>query len=100
MNMKLNELVKGLNIHFYEKGTDSYAIRVLGRGENLFFQKNNKAYLIQIDAIHGVIYSYGIQSLDKDRGIRKAEKEQILPMILFLYQKFYEDNATIIHTTI
>ena len=35
---------------------NSYGIKVLGRGENLFFQENEKALICEIDAVNGTIY--------------------------------------------
>ena len=94
----LNDLVKDLSgIHFCKEGLDNYAIRVLGRGENLFFQKNEKAYLIEIDAGNGFINSKNIQNLNSSKKISKVEKEELLKMVVYLYQKFYNDDANTIY---
>ena len=46
---------------------NSYGIRVLGRGESLFFQENEKALICEIDAVNEVIYSKSIKNWEGEK---------------------------------
>ena len=71
----------------------SYGIRVLGRGETLFFQCDNRAFLCEIDARKGYINSKSIKKWDDNKLITSDEKEQIIDILLNLYKQFYNSNA-------
>ena len=80
-------------VHRYQDSNGDYGIRVLGRGENLFFQKNEKAFICEIDAGEGLIFQKTITHWDTGKKISKDERNQLLQILIFLYRKFYNDEA-------
>ena len=90
----LDELKKDqLKVHRYQDASGSYGIRVLGRGENLFFQKNDKAFICEIDSREGLIFPKSVTKWDDGKKISAKEKEQIVTLLLFLYRKFYNKEG-------
>lgn len=78
---------------FTDKMGDAYGIRVLGRGENLFFQKNERAFICEIDAVNGFINAKSVKKWDDGNKIAGEEKDKVLEMLLYLYKRFYNDAA-------
>jgi hypothetical protein len=80
-------------VHRVHKEGDDYGIRVLGRGENLFFQKNDKAFICQIDAVGGIIFGKSINNWDDGSKIRSDERKEVLNTLISLYKEFYSDEV-------
>lgn len=80
-------------VHRFQDANGSYGIRVLGRGENLFFQKNEKAFICEIDAVKSLINTKSITRWDNGEKIENEERQKTLNMLIFLYCKFYNDDA-------
>lgn len=78
---------------FTDADGNNYGIRVLGRGENLFFQKNDRAFICEIDAVEGFISGKSVAKWDDGKKIANEEKAQVLEMLLHLYKEFYNDDA-------
>ena len=87
-----NEIIE----RFSEKNGTRYGIGILDRGENLFFQLNEKAIICEIDAVHGVIYKRSIKRWDTGGIIKKNEIGLVLDKILEYYKKAYNPNAKIV----
>jgi len=75
---------------------NSYGIRVLGRGENLFFQENEKALICEIDAVNGVIYSKSIKNWEDERKMSPEERNRIISLIDKYYKEIYNPNVVIL----
>ncbi|RYF75398.1 MAG: hypothetical protein EOO39_06985 [Cytophagaceae bacterium] len=74
-----------------------YAIRVIGRGETLFFRENGKCLLCSIDAEHGIIYKKSIKSWDStDEKMDRSEKERVTNLIYKFYKQIYNPDAMLI----
>jgi hypothetical protein len=75
---------------------NSYGIRVLGRGESLFFQENEKALICEIDAVNGVIYSKSIKNWEGEKKMGPEERNRIIALIDKYYKEIYNPNVVIL----
>lgn len=77
-----------------EQRTDSsgntYRIKVLGRGESLFFQENNKCLFCEIDASNGVVFSKSIKRWEP------KEKRRVIALVEKYYRKIYHPDVKIL----
>lgn len=74
---------------------NSYWIKVLGRGENLFFQENEKALICEIDAVNGTIYSKSIKNWEGEKKMSTVEQDRIILLIAKYYKEIYNQNVVI-----
>ena len=91
-NLKQSETVNRVKT---EDG-NIYGIRVLGRGENLFFQENDQALICQVDAVNSIIYTRSIKSWEGQKKMSQREKERVTALIEKYYQKVYSPNKEVI----
>ncbi len=78
-----------------EDGTH-YKIKILGRGEELFFQKNDSALICDISARFAAIDPLSINRWDNGCKISEEEREGMLEKIIELYQQAYYDKLEIL----
>ncbi|WP_343534800.1 hypothetical protein [Pedobacter sp.] len=78
-----------------EDGT-FYKIKILGRGEELFFQKNNDALICDISARFAVIDPKSIKRWDNGTKIADEERQLILTKIIALYAQAYQDKLEVV----
>ncbi|MCG8537307.1 MAG: hypothetical protein MI808_19635 [Pseudomonadales bacterium] len=74
---------------------NKYGIRVLGRGENLFFQENDKALVCVIDAVHSVIFEKSIKNWEGEKRMSKGERSRVSELIIQYYKKAINENVTL-----
>lgn len=72
-----------------------YRIRVLGRGENLFFQENEKCLLCEIDARNAVIFTKSVKNWEGEKKMSKDEKARVLILIVRYYKEVYNPDVTL-----
>lgn len=75
-----------------DDNSNIYAIRVLGRGENLFFQENGKALICEIDAINSILYTDSIKNWSGCKKMDKIEKDRVINLIKYYYLRVYKNN--------
>lgn len=80
---------------FEENGTVLYKIQILGRGEELFFQRNNDALICDISALLSMINPKTITKWDNGNKILDEERTSILEKIIELYKKAYKDDLKV-----
>jgi len=80
---------------FKDEEGNIYGIRVIGRGENLFFQENEKALICDIDAPASLVYSASIKNWESNKKMSKKEKGRVLTLIKCYYKKCINENVTI-----
>ena len=68
----------------------------MGRGENLFFQENERALICEIDAINGVIYSKSIKKWEGAKKMNTEEHNRIIALIATYYKESYNLNVVIL----
>jgi len=73
-----------------------YKMKILGRGEELFFQKNGSALICDISARFSVIEPKSIRRWDNGKKISDEEREVILTKIIELYEQAYQDKLTVL----
>jgi len=100
MNKDELNLVQSLKIdkervHRFEEGLDEYGILILGRGESLFFQKNEKALICHISAIHAELDASTIKKWDNKKSLSPAEKTKTVDEIAKFYKKAYKDDLKV-----
>ncbi|WP_343565697.1 hypothetical protein [Sphingobacterium sp.] len=71
-----------------------YKMKILGRGEELFFQKNGSALICDISARFSVIDPESIRQWDNGKKISDEERAFLLAKIIELYKKAYKDDLT------
>jgi hypothetical protein len=72
-----------------------YRIRVLGRGENLFFQENDKCLLCEIDARNAIIFTKSIKKWEPDIKMSSEEKKRVTVLVEKYYKEVYNPNVRI-----
>ena len=77
---------------FKENGGISYKMKILGRGEELFFQKGDNAIICDISARFSAIDSQSIKRWDNGKKISDEERAVLLAKIVELYKKAYKDD--------
>jgi hypothetical protein len=80
---------------FTEEDGSTYGILVLGRGENLFFQQGQRAFICLIDAVHAEICSKSINKWNDGKKITPSEKSFIQNKLIHYYKLIYNQNATL-----
>jgi len=63
-------------------------MKILNRGEQLFYQENDKAFICEISVLHDIIFTESIKKWDSGEKIKPQEKEKVKNNI----QKFFKDN--------
>lgn len=73
-----------------------YKIKILERGELLFFQQGDHALICAISARFSAIDPQSVKRWDDGRKISDEERATILQKIVDLYQKAYKDDLKIL----
>jgi hypothetical protein len=90
MSEYINGLMKDKTVNrIVDEHQNEYGIRVLGRGENLFFQENDKALICEINAVEGVIYTKSVKNWEGEKKMSAEEKERVLGLIKKYYAEVY-----------
>jgi hypothetical protein len=76
-----------------DEGGNTYGIAVIGPGQNLFFQMNERALICGIDAVHGVIYTRTIKEWDDRKRISPKARPAVAEKILQYYRLVYNPTA-------
>jgi len=63
---------------------------ILNRGEQLFYQEDNRAFICEISVIHDVINTDSIRKWDSGEKITFQEKEQIKGNIIYFFMNNYK----------
>lgn len=74
-----------------------YGIRALGRGDNLFFQENNKALVCEIDAVDSIVYAKSVRSWSGSKKMSASEKARVLALIEHYYKRAYEKSLRAVY---
>jgi hypothetical protein len=77
------------------KDGHKYKLKILGRGEELFFQKDNDAMICEISAWHAAIDPKSIRRWDNGNKISDEERALILVTIIDLYKKAYKEDLVV-----
>ncbi len=67
-------------------------LKILNRGEQLFYQEDERAFICEISVMDEVVFSGSIKKWDSGAKITAQEKEQIKQSI----EKFFMDNYQIL----
>lgn len=70
-----------------------YRIRVLGRGENLFFQENDKCLLCEIDARNAIIFTKSIKKWEPNIKMSPEEKKRVIDLVEKYYKEVYNPDV-------
>ncbi len=94
MNDFINDLMNSDSVNrLTDENGNNYGIRVLGRGENLFFQENNKGLICEIDAAHGVIFTKSIKKWEGEKKMKSEEKQRVVKLIEKYYKEVYNPEV-------
>lgn len=81
---------------FTDKDAITYKLKILGRGEELFFQKGDDALICDISARFPLIDPKSIKSWNNKHKISDDERTVLLAKIIELYKKAYKDDLEIL----
>ena len=100
MNHNLKSLIDALKtdfekVHRFEKNGELFGLLILGRGENLFFQKGNRAFICDISARDSGLDKSSIKKWDDGINISVSQKQSLAIEIAELYKMFYQDELRI-----
>lgn len=100
MNNNLKPLIDSLKndfekVHRFEENGELLGLLILGRGENLFFQKGDKAFICDISARDSELDKSSIKKWDDGTKISIDQKKDLAIKIADLYKKFYKDQLKI-----
>ncbi len=82
-------------VHRCEENGELFGLLILGRGENLFFQKGDKAFICDISAHDSELDKSSIKKWDDGTKISLDQKTELAVKIAELYKKFYKDELKI-----
>ncbi len=60
------------------EGSDEYRIRVLGRGESVFYQQNERALFVEVLAGSGTIFAASIRCWDNGKKISDRDRAKVI----------------------
>lgn len=80
---------------FREADSVIYKIKILERGETLFFQKGDVALICEISASLTMINPETIKKWDNGKKIAEQERAVILDKIIELYKRAYKDDLSV-----
>ena len=94
----LNDFIQELlNDDSIQKRIDTngnvHRIHIIGRGENLFFQENEKYLFCLIEARHGVIYANSIKKWEPNEKMSPSEKARVARLIEKYYKEVYNPDG-------
>lgn len=81
---------------FTDKDATTYKLKILGRGEELFFKKGDGALICDISARFALIDPKSIRSWDNKHKISDEERKALLPKIIELYKIAYKDDLKLL----
>ena len=81
---------------FHGSDGNVYGIRVLGRGDNLFFQENGQALICEIDAVNSIIYAKSVTSWSNSKKMSDSEKARVLILIEQYYKRVYKKDLRVV----
>lgn len=81
---------------FTDEDAIPYKLKILGRGEELFFQKGDDALICDISARFALIDPKSIKSWDNKHQISDDERTALLVKIIEFYKIAYKDDLEIL----
>lgn len=79
---------------FTDENGICYGIKVLGRGENLFFQEQGDGFVCVFDAVHQVLYTRSIKSWDGQGKMSASEKDRTIKVLGIAYKNIFKKELT------
>ena len=73
-----------------DRNSNRIKLLILGRGEDLFFQFNERSIFCVIDSVEYILYSKSIKVWEETREkITADERTKLIDSIITAYEKFY-----------
>ena len=83
-------------IHWMKNNDNRIGIRVLGRGDVLFYKKNDKWFTCEMSAIKSIIGIQIVKKWNDDTPLSSEDKEEAIKLISVLYKKHYGEEPVIV----
>lgn len=97
MSDYIDSLMKDKTVNrIIDEHKNVYGIRVLGRGENLFFQENDKALICEINAVEALVFTKSVKNWEGEKKMSAEEKERVLTLIKKYYAEVYNPAVKMI----
>lgn len=92
----IDDLMRDTSIERMKIGEHSYAIRVLGRGDMLFFQEDEKALICEVDAANAVIFAKSIKNWNNTKKMPADERKRVVELVFELYRRCINNNVVVV----
>lgn len=90
------EWMNDKTVNRISKNGFTYGFRIIGRGEHLFFQENEKSLICEIDRVNNVIYLKSIRFWNTGARIKTEEKNRLISAITDIYKENLGQSVTFI----
>lgn len=67
-------------------------IRILNRGEQMFYQENDRAFICEISVLHDIVFSKSIKKWDNGEKVTEQEKNDIKNKITFFFKQYHNTD--------
>lgn len=82
-------------VHRFTDGDNTkIGILILNRGEQMFYQENDKGFICEISARNSIVFTKTIKKWDNGKKISTEEKDKIIERIGKSYKMAYQDEVT------
>jgi len=96
--MLVDELLRNPSVSRFEANGVTYGLRVLRRGESLFFQEQDRGLICVFDAVNSVLYTGSIKSWGGSKKMSPKERGRAIDLICAAYRKIFNRDITLINS--
>lgn len=72
---------------------EDYKVRIINRGEQLFYQQENRALICEIQPTESIVYTDSIKRWDDGKPVTDEEKRRIITRLDSYFKKYQEAEA-------
>jgi hypothetical protein len=69
-------------------------MKILNRGEHMFYQENDRAFICEISVLHDIVFTESIKKWDTGDKITLQEKENVKNNIKKFFKNFYNTDIS------
>ncbi|MBN1984451.1 MAG: hypothetical protein JW795_23195 [Chitinivibrionales bacterium] len=86
---------RGTGPYVEENVQEGYRIKIIYRGEHLFYQQGERALICAIDPIDNIIYKKSLKHWDNGKKISDEEKKIICDRIIRYFKVYQKEDAIV-----
>ncbi len=90
----IQELKENNETSFLIEDTENSKVylKILNRGEHLFYQENDRAFICEISVLYDIVFTNSIKKWDTGDKITPKEKEKIINNIKNFFKNIYNTD--------